>query len=70
MKECIPEADTGKSRFRYSKNVKEQVMKKYKYDPTDSGRGDIGLVCSALLFFSNNTRVLVCLTCIVALHLS
>jgi hypothetical protein len=45
-------------------------MKECKYDPTDSGRRALsfGLVCSAsLLFFGNNTHVLVHLTQLLSL---
>jgi hypothetical protein len=44
--------------------MKEPIIKEYKYDPTDSGKGalSIDLVCSTSLFFANNTYVLVHLT--------
>ena len=44
--------------FCYSKHVKGLVMKEFKYDPTDTGRQALstGLVCSASLFFDNNTQ--------------
>jgi hypothetical protein len=38
------------------------MMEEYNYDPTDSGSGNIGFICSASLFFTKNTHVLVCLT--------
>ena len=50
--------------FEYIQHVKRHLMKKYKYDPTESGRDalSLGLVCSTSLFFTNNNHVLVCLT--------
>jgi hypothetical protein len=56
MKDCFPEADTGERMFGYSRHMKEGLMKEYKYDPADSGRGalSIHLLCSTLLFFVNN----------------
>ena len=64
MKDSFFEADTGERMFWYSEHVKGPGMKEYKYDPIDSGRWarSLGLVCSALLFFSKDTHVLVCLT--------
>jgi hypothetical protein len=64
MKDCFPEADTGERMFGYSKHMKECLMKECSYESTDSGRRalSIGLVCSASLFFINNTHVLVLLT--------
>jgi hypothetical protein len=59
MKECFPEADTGKRMFCYNRYMKGHVMKEYKYDPTDSGSLSIGLVCFASLFFTKDTHVLV-----------
>jgi hypothetical protein len=55
---------TGERVFRYSRHVKGPMTKKYKYDPTDSwGRAlSLGLVCSTLLFFDNETHVFVHLT--------
>jgi hypothetical protein len=44
----------------YSRNVKGFMMKKYKYDPTDSGREAFGLLC--LIFFAYYIHVLVHLT--------
>ena len=37
MKECFPETATGERMFCNRRQVKEHVMKEYKYDPTDSG---------------------------------
>jgi hypothetical protein len=42
--------------------VKECMMKEYKYGPTDSGSLNIGLLCSALLFFAHEIHVLASLT--------
>jgi len=52
---------TGERMFGYSRHVKGPVVREYKHDPRDSGRGalSLGLVGSALLFFSNNTHGLV-----------
>lgn len=46
------------------KTVKGGLMREYKYDPTDSGRRarSCGLVCSVLLFFANDSPILICLT--------
>lgn len=61
MKDCFPGADTRERMFGYSKHAKGLLMKEYKYDSTDSGRGalSLGLVCSASLFFAKDTNVLV-----------
>jgi hypothetical protein len=64
MKKCFPEADTGERMFCWRRHVKGLLMKEYKYDPSDRGRRalSLGLVCSALLLFTNSTHVLVRLT--------
>ena len=50
VRECFPEADTGERMFGYSKHVKGPVMKEYKHDPADRGRGALAtsssLACS------------------------
>ena len=48
--------------FCYSKHVKGHMTKEYKYEPTDSVRGSLGLVGSALLVFTKDKHVLVGLT--------
>ena len=60
MKDCLPEADTGKRIFGYSSFMKEHFMKEYKFDPTDSARCALSfvLVCSASLFFAKDTPVI------------
>lgn len=62
VKWCFAGAHTGERASCCSKRVKEHAMKGYTYDATDSGRWSTGLVCSASLFFTNNTHVLVHLT--------
>ena len=58
VKGCLAKADTGETVFEYSRHVKGHLMKEYKYDPRDCGRQalSIGLVCSASLFFANNSN--------------
>ena len=48
MKVCFSEGDTGERMFGYSRHLKTQMMQKYKYDLTDSGRQAVsfGLVFS------------------------
>ena len=48
----FPEADTGERMFGYSRHVKGRLMKEYKYDPTDSGRGGVsfGFLCLVILW--------------------
>ena len=50
---------TGERLFGYSRHVKGHLTKGCKSDLTDSGRPalSMGLICSASLFFANNTRV-------------
>jgi len=50
--------------FGYSRHMKGCLIKDCKHDSTDSGRGalGIGLVCSALLFFTTDRHALVHLT--------
>ena len=47
--------------FCYSRHRKGHMTTKYKYEPTDSVRGSLGLVGSALLVFTSAVNVLVCL---------
>jgi hypothetical protein len=47
MEDSFPEADRGERMLFYSKHMKGHVMKEYKCDLID-----IGLVCSASLFFT------------------
>lgn len=51
MKGCLDTAD-----------MKGPVLKECKHDPTDRGPLNIGELCSASLFFDNDTHILVCLT--------
>ena len=65
-KGCLAKADTWenvflkqtqvKGCFWYSRHMRGCLIKEYRYDPTDSGRGalNIGLICSTSLFFVNN----------------
>jgi hypothetical protein len=64
VKECFSKADTGERMCGYSRHVKGLLMKEYKYDPTDSGRGALSLclVYSTSLFFAKDTHVLFSIT--------
>jgi len=53
-KESFADADPGERMH--------DVLKEYKYDPTDSRDLKIGLLCSILLVVAAHMHVLVCLT--------
>lgn len=51
---------TGERMFCWSGHTKGLLRKEYSdYDPTGSGRGSMGLVCSTSLFLTNDMHVLV-----------
>ena len=64
VKDCFLEVGTGERMCGYSSHMKGHLMREYKYDPTDSGRGALSLhlVCSASLFFTKDMHLLVLLS--------